>query len=42
MEDCGNAPRKELLKDLSVAFAIHDQDFILANVTDDITLEYCR
>ena len=35
-EDCGNAPKKALLKEVHIAFAEHDTAFILENVTDDI------
>ena len=34
--DCGNAPRKEFLKNFNVAFATGDTDFIVEHVSDDI------
>lgn len=34
--DCGNAPRKEFLKNFNIAFATGDADFIIQNVSDDI------
>ncbi|GAB7057911.1 MULTISPECIES: nuclear transport factor 2 family protein [Paenibacillus] len=38
-ENCGNAPKKELLRDLSIAFAKLEVDFCMAWVTDDIVWE---
>lgn len=38
-EDCGNAPKKELLKKLLIAFAGMDADFMNENFTDDIRLD---
>ena len=35
-EDCGNAPKKAVLRDLNVAFAENDVEFVLDNVTDDV------
>ncbi|MBO0792880.1 MAG: hypothetical protein J2P36_18305 [Ktedonobacteraceae bacterium] len=35
-EDCGNAPKKLFLNDVSIAFAKGDAVFILDNVADDI------
>lgn len=35
-EDCGNAPKKCLLRDFNVAFAETNVDFILDNVSDDV------
>jgi ketosteroid isomerase-like protein len=35
-EDCGNAPKKLLLKELNIAFARGDSEKILSFVTDDI------
>ena len=37
-EDCGNAPRKLLLKDLSVAFADGDVGALLDLIADDVVL----
>ena len=34
--DCGNSPRKEFLKDLNVAFAKGNVDFIVEHANDDI------
>ncbi|WP_424963658.1 nuclear transport factor 2 family protein [Ekhidna sp.] len=34
--DCNNSPKKEFLKDLNVAFATGDANFIIKNVSDDI------
>lgn len=36
-EDCGNAPKKELLKEFNIAFAKNDIDLIVEDVTDDVT-----
>jgi hypothetical protein len=38
-EDCGNAPKKLLLKDLNIAFARGDSEKILSYVTDNIVWE---
>jgi len=38
-EDCGNAPKKEFLRDFNIAFAKNDSEEILKRVTDDITWE---
>jgi hypothetical protein len=35
-EDCGNSPKKELIKEFVIALAKNDLDFILANITGDI------
>ena len=35
-ENCGNSPKKELLKDLTIAHAKHDIDFCLDWLTDDV------
>lgn len=35
-EDCGNAPKKILLRDFNIAFAQNDTSFIIEQVTDDI------
>lgn len=35
--DCGNAPRKEFIRDFNVAFAENKTDEILAFMADDIT-----
>lgn len=37
--DCGNAPRKQVLKDFNIAFAKSDVDAILEMVRDDIVWE---
>lgn len=34
--DCGNAPKKEFIKDLNIAFASNDIAFLLDSVTNDI------
>ncbi len=34
--DCGNAPRKEFLKNFNIAFATGDAEFIIKHVSDDI------
>lgn len=34
--DCGNAPKKRALRDLNVAFAENDAEFILDSVSDDV------
>lgn len=36
-DDCGNSPKKLLLKDLNVAFAKGDIEFIRESVSDDIS-----
>src|SRR5699024_6855459 len=38
-EDCGNAPKKQLLKELSIAFVNQEFGFCLDWVADDITCE---
>lgn len=35
-EDCGNAPKKELLRDFKIAFVKGDIEYLLQNTTDDI------
>ncbi len=37
--DCGNSPKKELLKDFNIAFATGDANFIIDHVSDDIRWE---
>lgn len=37
--DCGNAPKKILLRDWNIAYAEGNLDFITENVTDDVSLE---
>jgi len=34
--DCGNAPKKELLRDFTVAFTTDSPDFILENIAHDV------
>lgn len=34
--DCGNAPKKILLKELNIAFAVNDLDFISDHIIDDL------
>ena len=34
-EDCGNAPKKLILKDLNIAFVEGNIDFIANNISDD-------
>ena len=34
--DCGNSPKKQFLKELNIAFAKSDSDFLIASVTDKI------
>ena len=34
--DCGNAPKKQILLDLNIAYARADIDAILENLSDDI------
>ena len=36
MPDCGNAPRKEFLKDFNIAFATGKADFIIEHVSEEI------
>lgn len=36
LPDCGNAPRKEFLKNFNIAFATGDANFITDYVSDDI------
>lgn len=35
-QDCGNAPKKLLLRDFNIAFANGDVDTLLDNVSDDV------
>lgn len=35
--DCGNSPKKQLLKDFNVAFAEINTEFLVASIHDDIT-----
>src|SRR5699024_2592306 len=35
-EDCGNAPKKQILKDFNIAYAKCDSESILEQVTDDV------
>ncbi|WP_129113585.1 nuclear transport factor 2 family protein [Halegenticoccus tardaugens] len=35
-EECGNAPKKRVLRDLNIAFAENDAEFILDTVADDV------
>ncbi|MDA2810533.1 nuclear transport factor 2 family protein [Nocardiopsis sp. RSe5-2] len=37
--DCGNAPRKQVLRDFAVAMAEHDTDSLLSAVADDVEWE---
>lgn len=34
--DCGNAPKKKLLQELTIAIAKNDQSFILEHLKDDV------
>lgn len=34
--DCGNAPKKEFIKDINIAFAKGNLDFLTESVTDNI------
>lgn len=36
VEDCENAPKKIILKELNIAFARNDRNFILENVSDNV------
>lgn len=36
-EDCGNAPKKLILRDFNIAFYTGDKDFILDNISENIT-----
>jgi len=38
-EDCGNAPRKELLRDLNIAFAQGEVQAVLDKLTEDVEWE---
>lgn len=37
--DCGNAPKKELIRDFNIAFARMDVEFLSNSVTDDVIWE---
>src|SRR5690625_6839634 len=37
--DCGNAPRKEFLKQFHIALANSDSNFVIENITDNIHWE---
>jgi hypothetical protein len=37
--DCGNAPRKEFLKQFHIALANSDSTFVIENITDNIHWE---
>ena len=39
-EDCTHSPEKEFIKDLNVAFATGDLDFIKEHVSSDITWDF--
>ena len=34
-DDCGNAPKKQHLKEFTIAFAKNNLSFIIDNITDD-------
>ncbi|WP_042351605.1 hypothetical protein [Bacillus massiliigorillae] len=34
-DDCGNAPKKNFLKELTISFARNNMEFIIDNITDD-------
>ncbi len=34
--DCGNAPKKDFLKEINIAFAKRNSDFLTERVTDNI------
>ena len=36
-EDCGNAPRKLILRDFNIAIITNKQDFLLDNIADNIS-----
>lgn len=36
-EDCGNAPKKEIIRDFTIAVARNNVELILDNVTENIT-----
>lgn len=36
-ENCGNAPKKEFLRDSKIAFAKENLEYVVDQVTDDIT-----
>ena len=36
-EDCGNAPKQQILRDFNVAFVTKDNTFLLENIADAIT-----
>ncbi len=35
-EDCGNAPRKIVIRDFNIAYARSDYDYVLEQLTDDV------
>jgi hypothetical protein len=35
-EDCGNAPKKKLIKDFNIAFANYDIGFIIENISGEV------
>ncbi|NSL52480.1 nuclear transport factor 2 family protein [Calidifontibacillus erzurumensis] len=35
-KDCGNAPKKIILKDFNIAFVTLDKTFLLENISDDM------
>ncbi|WP_221567870.1 hypothetical protein [Alkalihalobacillus sp. TS-13] len=35
-EDCGNSPKKEMLKKFNIAIAINDRNYFMENLSDDI------
>ncbi|MEU6188055.1 nuclear transport factor 2 family protein [Nocardia sp. NPDC047038] len=37
--DCGNAPRKQVLRDYSIAVAEHNTEVLLSTVADDVEWE---
>lgn len=38
-ENCGNSPKKELLRDLSIAFVKNEIEFCMDWMTDDVVWE---
>lgn len=38
-ENCGNSPKKQLLRDINIAFAKNDFDFCMSWIRDDIIWE---
>ncbi|ASK63945.1 DNA-binding protein [Virgibacillus phasianinus] len=35
-EDCGNSPKKKLLQEFSIAFAVCDTDFVINQIANDV------